>query len=84
MHSPSQCVEFHLSVMDVRVGGGDGVGEVISVESVIVMKSSIQVGVHCEGVEQVCVCVCVGRGGRREGHRNWIFSSRQTRKNPHY
>ena len=65
MHSPSQCVEFHLSVMDVRVGGGDGVGEVISVESVIVMKSSIQVGVHCEGVEQVCVCVWGGGGGGR-------------------
>ena len=62
MHSPSQCVEFHLSVMDVRVGEGDGVGEVISVESVIVVKSSIQVGVHCEGVEQVC-----GRRGEEGG-----------------
>ena len=66
MHSPSQCVEFHLSVMDVRVGEGDGVGEVISVESVIVVKSSIQVGIHCEGVEQVCVCVC-GEGGEEGG-----------------
>ena len=75
MHSPSQCVEFHLSVLAVRVGEGDGVGEVISVESIIVVKCSVQVGVYCKGV-----CVWGGRkggeGGRREGHRNCIFSSR--------
>ena len=74
MHSPSQCVEFHLSVLAVRVGEGDGVGEVISVENVIVVKSSVQVGVYCEGV---CVCGGGGGGGRREGHHNYILSSRE-------
>ena len=44
MHSPPQCVEFHLSVLAFRVGEGDGVGEVIRVERVVVVKSSVQVG----------------------------------------
>ena len=62
MHSPPQCVEFHLSVLAFRVGEGDGVGEVIRVERVVVVKSSVQVGVYCEGV-----CVCVGGGGEGGG-----------------
>ena len=78
MHSPPQCVEFHLSVLAFRVGEGDGVGEVIRVERVVVVKSSIQVGVYCEGV-------CVGRGREgREGREGVYSHPGESGRTPHY
>ena len=51
--SPSQCIEFDLPVMDVRMWDSDSVSEMIDMECVIVVEGSVQVGMHYK-------CVSVG------------------------
>lgn len=44
--SPSQCIEFDLPAMDVRMWDSDSVSEMIDVECIIVVEGSVQVGIH--------------------------------------